>query len=325
MEYKNAIRNIAGATVIFCATGLTAMTTVAQEATPVKKPVVAQKTSGRDPFKKYVPVVKPAKTGPSKLEAPSIQVRIDRYRAQKLAAASAHVSPPKPTSVLLLNEMQVIGIFRTPRGFAAMIEATPVRSSARQNITRRLSWLEILANWPLERLVGFWLGMIVVFGLIYWLAGLGMGWGLQAGNHIVEPNIEGLGTAIYFSFVTALSIGYGDVIPTGALRIPAVIEGVAGLLIFGCVISKLVSRRQEELTEEIHRTTFEERLDRVRTNLHLVFSDLGVVQQLQLEQGALSGQVLRRLESSVRVFRGELQTIHDLLYASRMEPDEESL
>jgi hypothetical protein len=35
--------------------------------------------------------------------------------------------------------------------------------------------------------------------------------------------------------------------------------------------------------------------------------------------------VLRRLESSVRVFRGELQTIHDLLYASRMEPDEESL
>jgi hypothetical protein len=26
---------------------------------------------------------------------------------------------------LLLNEMQVIGIFRTPRGFAAMVEATP--------------------------------------------------------------------------------------------------------------------------------------------------------------------------------------------------------
>src|SRR5882672_7818599 len=129
MEYKNAIRNIAGATVIFCATGLTAMTTVAQEATQAKKPVVAQKSSGRDPFKKYIPVVKPAKTGPSKLEAPSIQVRIDRYRAQKLAAASAHVAPPKPTSVLLLNEMQVIGIFRTPRGFAAMIEATPIKLS----------------------------------------------------------------------------------------------------------------------------------------------------------------------------------------------------
>jgi hypothetical protein len=161
--------------------------------------------------------------------------------------------------------------------------------------------------------------------LIYWAAGVGMGWGLQAGNTTVKPDLEGLGTAIYFSFVTALSIGYGDVIPVGPLRIFSVAEGVAGLLIFGCVISKLVSRRQEELTAEIHRTTFDDRLDRVRTNLHLVFSDLGAVQQLQAEQGALPGQVLRRLESTVRVFRGELQTVHDLLYRSQALPDEEAL
>lgn len=103
------------------------------------------------------------------------------------------------------------------------------------------------------------------------------------------------------------------------------LEGIAGLILFGCVISKLVSRRQEELTAEIHRTTFEDRLDRVRTNLHLVFSDLGVVQQLQSERGVLPEQVLHRLESASRVFRGELQTIHDLLYRSRVEPDEETL
>ena len=109
------------------------------------------------------------------------------------------------------------------------------------------------------------------------------------------------------------------------MRVLAVVEGIAGLLVFGCVISKLVSRRQEELTEEIHRTTFEDRLDRVRTNLHLVFSDFGSVQQLQAEHGSLPGQVLRRLESAVGVFRGELQTIHDLLYKSRVEPDEEAL
>jgi potassium channel LctB len=194
-----------------------------------------------------------------------------------------------------------------------------------QKSAHRLSWLEVVANWPLERLVGFWLGMILIFGVIYWLAGIGMGWGLQAGSSVVHPDASGLATAIYFSFVTALSIGYGDVIPVGPLRILAVAEGIAGLLVFGCVISKLVSRRQEELTAEIHRTTFEDRLDRVRTNLHLVFSDLGSVQQLQSEQAALPQQVLRRLESTVRVFRGELQTIHDLLYRSNIEPDEETL
>jgi hypothetical protein len=128
MDHKNAFRYLVSAAVMLCTFGIVAMTATAQEV-EAQKPVVTEKSSGRDPFKKYAPVVKPGKAVPSRLEAPAIQVRIDRYRAQKLAAASAHVAPPKPTSVLLLNEMQVIGIFRTPRGFAAMIEATPIKLS----------------------------------------------------------------------------------------------------------------------------------------------------------------------------------------------------
>jgi hypothetical protein len=160
--------------------------------------------------------------------------------------------------------------------------------------------------------------------LLYWGAGVGMGWGLQAGNHAVEPDLDGFVTALYFSFVTALSIGYGDVIPVGPLRILAVMEGATGLLTFGLVVSKLVSRRQEELVEEIHRTTFEDRLDRVRTNLHLVYSDLEAIDQIQ-QQSALPDQVVRRFESSVRVFSGELKTIHDLLFRTPLLPEEEAL
>lgn len=193
------------------------------------------------------------------------------------------------------------------------------------NGRRHLSWLERIASWPLDRLIAIWFGMIVFFGLFYWFGGFGIGWGLQIGSAKVGLDLGGFGTALYFSFVTALSIGYGDVVPLGGMRILAVIEGIAGLLLFGCVISKLVSRRQEELTEDIHRTTFEDRLDRVRTNLHLVFSDFGSVQQLQAEQGVLPDLVLRRLESTVRVFRGELQTIHDLLYRCKVVPEEDVL
>ena len=74
------------------------------------------------------------------------------------------------------------------------------------------------------------------------------------------------------------------------------------------------SARQEELTDEIHRPTFEDRPDRVRTNLHLVFSDLGSVRQLQVEGDVRAELVLRRLERTVRVFRGELEAVQDLLY-----------
>jgi hypothetical protein len=129
MDHKNAIRNLASAAVMLCALGLTATTAMTQESEPAKKPVVSEKTSGRDPFKKYAPVMKTGKAVPMKLEAPSIQVRIDRYRAQKLAAANAHIAPPKPTTALLLSEMQVVGIFHSPRGWAAMVEATPIKLS----------------------------------------------------------------------------------------------------------------------------------------------------------------------------------------------------
>lgn len=128
MDYKNAIRHTVSAAMILCAISFAAIITMAQEPTEAKKPVVSEKTAGRDPFRKYQPVIKTKMTA-SKLEPPTIQVRIDRYRAQKLAAASAHVAPPKPTTALLLNEMQVVGIFRTPRGWAAMIEATPIKLS----------------------------------------------------------------------------------------------------------------------------------------------------------------------------------------------------
>ena len=124
---KMKIRQLVSATLVFCVMLLAGLATTAfaQEPSVADKPETAEKTSGRDPFKKFEPVRKLTKGQASKLEPPSIQVRIDRYRAQKLAAANAHVSPPKPTTALLLNEMQVTGIFHTPRGWSAMVEATP--------------------------------------------------------------------------------------------------------------------------------------------------------------------------------------------------------
>jgi len=60
---------------------------------------------------------------------PSVQERIESYKAQKLAAMNARMPAPKPTTALLLSEIEVIGISRTPRGYAAIIEATPIKLS----------------------------------------------------------------------------------------------------------------------------------------------------------------------------------------------------
>jgi hypothetical protein len=101
---------------------------VAQETEP-QKPVVTKRTyiGGRDPFRKYeVPRAAPKKTS-DVVTAPSIQHRIEQYKAQKAAAMAARMAAPKPTTALLLSEIQVIGISRSPRGYAAIIEATPIK------------------------------------------------------------------------------------------------------------------------------------------------------------------------------------------------------
>ena len=128
-------------------------------------------------------------------------------------------------------------------------------------------------------------------------------------------------TGCYFSFITATTIGYGDIVPVGIARWIAVAEAVTALLIFGAVVAKFVSHRQEELTSEIQRVTFEERLDRVQTNLHMVISELLSITAMCEAQAPLNG-IGTRLDSSALIFLGEMRSIHDLLYQPRLVVEE---
>lgn len=60
---------------------------------------------------------------------PAIEARIEYYKRVRENAAANGSAIPKVTSVLTLNEMAVTGIFKTPRGWAAMVEATPIKLS----------------------------------------------------------------------------------------------------------------------------------------------------------------------------------------------------
>ncbi len=109
----------------------------------------SQANAQRDPFAKanYMKVKEPAKTGtgtgtgtgktgksgvagaPVNFGPPVIEARIDYYKRLREQAAANGQPLPKVTSVLTLGEMVVTGIFKTPRGYAAMVEATPIKLS----------------------------------------------------------------------------------------------------------------------------------------------------------------------------------------------------
>ena len=103
---------------------------VAQNTETTQTPTKTRSVNGgRDPFKKYEPPKVVIKRIAGEVMIPSIQERINMYKAQKQAAMNARMPAPKPTTALLLNEIQVIGITRTPRGYAAIVEATPIKLS----------------------------------------------------------------------------------------------------------------------------------------------------------------------------------------------------
>ena len=112
---------------VFVTSGILA-TTMAQEQEP-EKPATTKRagSGGRDPFRRYEPPKAVIKRIANQSPIPSIQDRITNYKAQKAAAMNARMPAPKPTTALLLSEIEVIGISRSPRGYAAIVEATPIK------------------------------------------------------------------------------------------------------------------------------------------------------------------------------------------------------
>jgi Ion channel len=198
------------------------------------------------------------------------------------------------------------------------------------NVSRSHQWgnavLDLVDRLSAGQLFAAWFVIVVTCGLVYWLTGVLGHPGLEAAETPVGSDLRGLGSAVYFSFVTVTSVGYGDIVPAGpAARILAIVEAVTGLLIFGALVAKFVSRRQDELVRQIHSVTFEERLDRVQTNLHLVLSELQSI-AAECDAGMVRPErVSVRLESAALVFSGELRAVHALLYNPRHAPEEQVL
>lgn len=195
---------------------------------------------------------------------------------------------------------------------------------ARVSLERRWNdaLLELVDRLSTFQLFLLWLGLVSACGFAYWLgAFLGKPPLADTGSPI-GADLRGLADAVYFSFVTATSVGFGDVLPVGLARVLAIVEAVAALLIFGAVIAKFVSHRQDELVREIYRVTFDERLDRVQSNLHVVISELLSINTLCETRAMPIPRIATQMDSAVLLFLAELRTTHDLLYQPRLAVQE---
>jgi len=76
----------------------------------------------------------------------------------------------------------------------------------------------------------------IYFGLLYWVLEK-----INAGTFAV-PGEFSQSSAIYFSFVTLATLGYGDIVPRAEVaRALTIVEGIGGQLFLAVLVARLVS------------------------------------------------------------------------------------
>jgi voltage-gated potassium channel len=107
----------------------------------------------------------------------------------------------------------------------------------------RLSAREIL--WGFGRTLWYLRGILAGLALLFVLLTVGM---YHFGDPVETLNRtpSSIGETVYFCTITALTIGYGDVVPTSMFgRIDAMLLGLIGLLTTGLVTAAAVRGVQE--------------------------------------------------------------------------------
>jgi len=206
---------------------------------------------------------------------------------------------------------------------AGLAEETPwmERMLTRFSPARAFRWA---TDQSLPVLFGIWFGTAVAFTILYWAAGRGA-IGLTSGGQPLPQNFASFVTAFAFSIATAMSSGYGDIVATGAMRTAVLLETAIGLVLFSAIVSKILGQQQELVLSEIHRVTFENRLGRVRTNLHLVLSDLAEISRRCSDTTMPQRRLRGRIESVAMIFAGELHAARDLLRGRIENADDRAL
>lgn len=126
------------------------------------------------------------------------------------------------------------------------------------------TWLDKLTFF---RIFLIWATIIVIFGFVYYFF---------ADNHsflFYNPRnntVRGALDSIYFSFITATSTGYGDILPSGFFKVISIFEVIFGLMLLAFVTSKLISIKQDVILSEVYEISFNEKINRLRSSL-LVF------------------------------------------------------
>lgn len=181
-------------------------------------------------------------------------------------------------------------------------------------------WVNLLENCTFVQIVYLWVSVGMGFAILYYLLSFTPQNTLLFLAKPINHGASDFFMILYFSFVTLTSTGYGDVVPLGISRILAVIEIFLGLVVFGFLISKLVSARQEKIIEELYDSSLEEKVSKIRTTLYIYRTNISrLIQRIEATRRVKPLDIVE-LEANLEGLRTNITRVSKFLISESKNP-----
>lgn len=168
---------------------------------------------------------------------------------------------------------------------------------------------EVFERITVRQIATYWISNVALFSALYY--GLSFaGATIMHNGQALTTSLEGLGNSIYFSFTTALTLGYGNIAPLGTAKALAVLEAIGSVSLIGLFIGKLVSIKQEKILEEIKELTFEEATHNAITGLYLFRNQAKELQE-KISKSKKDKSISKEFDTINLTLINALQTFND--------------
>src|SRR3989344_6396839 len=150
-----------------------------------------------------------------------------------------------------------------------------------------------------------WVLIVSIFGTTYYFSSSQESYLFYAKSGEIVSEIS---DSLYFSFITATSTGFGDIVPHGNFKTIAIFEAVFGLVLLATLTSKLVSIKEDAILNEIYEISFSERLSRLRSSFLVFRQNMGRI-ITKVEEGSVSKREINDLYTYISTLETTLNEV----------------
>ncbi len=148
-----------------------------------------------------------------------------------------------------------------------------MKRKPRAHLLSPVRFIERITRLPYRDLFGAWLLIVFAFSQMYFALSLAFPGHGVAGIEGMENRWYQFGDSLYFSIVTATTVGYGDFAPLGLSKALAGTEAMLGFAVLAVFVSKLVSHKQDLALTNVHRLAFQNAFSATREGFFILRRD----------------------------------------------------